>query len=67
MFEAENSRKITLDRGFFSTSGSLEASVAAASAMLSRARSTSFGQKLDYTSDSLTKGEIAILRFLYSF
>jgi len=64
MFEADGSRKTTLDRGFFSTSGRLEASVAAAGAMLTRVRSTSFGQKLDYTNDSLTKGEIAILRFL---
>jgi hypothetical protein len=64
MFEAESSRKTTLDRGFFSTIGRLEASVAAADAMLSRARSTSFGQKLDYTNDSLTKRETAILRFL---
>jgi hypothetical protein len=64
MFEAESSRETTLDRGFFSTIGRLEASVAAAGAMLTRARSTSFGQKLDYTNDSLTKGEIAILRFL---
>jgi hypothetical protein len=64
MFEADGSRKTTLDRGFFSTNGRLEASVAAAGAMLTRVRSTSFGQKLDYTNDSLTKGEIAILRFL---
>jgi hypothetical protein len=64
VFEAESSRKTRLDRGFFSTSGSLETSVAAADAMLNRVRSTSFGQKLDFTNDSLTKGEIAILRFL---
>jgi hypothetical protein len=64
MFEAESSRKTKLDSGFFSTIGGLEASVAAAGAMLIRARSTSFGQKLDYTNDRLTKGEIAILRFL---
>ncbi|HMH12011.1 MAG TPA: hypothetical protein VK578_02775 [Edaphobacter sp.] len=64
MFEADDSRKATLDRGFFSTSGRLEASVTAADAMLTRVRSTSFGQELDYSNDSLTKGEIAILRFL---
>jgi len=64
MFEVESSRKTTSDRGFFSTSGKLEASVAAVGAMLARVRSTSFGQKLDYTNDSLTKGEIAIQRFL---
>jgi len=64
MFDAESSRNNMPDRGFFSTSGRLETSVAAAGAMLTRARNTSFGQKLDYTNDSLTKGEIAILRFL---
>lgn len=64
MFEADSSRKTTLDRGFFSAGGKLEASIAAAGAMLTRARSTAFGQKLDYTDDRLTKGEIAILRFL---
>jgi len=63
MFETESSRETALDRGFVFTSR-LEASVAAANAMLTWARSTSFGQKLDYTNDSLTKGEIAILRFL---
>jgi hypothetical protein len=64
MFEADSSRKTSLDRGFFSTSGRLESSVAAAGAMLSKVRSTSFGQNLDYTNDRLTKGEVAILRFL---
>lgn len=64
MFEAESSKETPLERGFFSINGRLEASVASAGAMLDRVRITSFGQKLDYGDDHLTKGEIAILRFL---
>jgi hypothetical protein len=64
MFEAESSKKTAPDRGFFSANGRLETSVASAGAMLNRVRNTSFGQKLDYTEDRLSKGEIAVLRFL---
>lgn len=46
------------------TSGMLAASVAAAGAMLSQVRHTSFGQKLDFTQARLSKRDLAILRFL---
>jgi len=46
------------------TSGMLEATVAAAGAMLSQVRHTSFGQKLDFAEVRLSKSDLAVLRFL---
>ncbi len=64
MYEGNGSKKFALDRGCFTASGKVEASVATANAMLFRARGTSFGKKLDYTDNALTKRDIAILQFL---
>lgn len=58
--------KAVPDHGFFLGNGRLEASIAAAGVTLNRIRNTSFGQRLDYTDDPLTKGEISILKFLTS-
>ena len=46
------------------TRGMIDASVAAAGAMLSRVCDTAYGKRLNYDSGGLTKGDIAILRLL---
>ncbi len=46
------------------TSGMIAMSVATAGTMLSRVSRTEYGQTLDYSAGDLTKGDIAILRFL---
>ncbi len=48
----------------FMTRGMIAASIAAAGAMLTRVSGTACWQRLDYDTCALTKGDIAILRFL---
>lgn len=64
MPENKNHEKMSLGHRGLMTSGMLAASVAAAGAMLSQLRHTSFGQKLDFTQSRLNKRDLAILRFL---
>jgi len=64
MFERDDSKKPAVNRRGFMTYGMLGASVATAGTMLTRVRQSAFGQTLDYSDESLTKGDIAILKFL---
>ena len=62
---AGNTSKISLShQSNFMTSGMIAMSVATAGTMLSRVSRTEYGQTLDYSAGDLTKGDIAILRFL---
>ena len=64
MFERDNSMKSAVNRRGQMTCGTLGASVATAGTLLSRIRKSAFGQTMDYSDDALTKGDIAILKFL---
>ena len=64
MPENKDHERVSLSHRGLMTIGTLAASVAAAGAMLSQMRHTSFGQKLDFTQTRLGKRDFAILRFL---
>ena len=64
MFEGDISKQSLPHRPNFMTRGMIAASVGAAGAMLTRVCRTAYGQRLDYDTSTLTKGDIAILRFL---
>jgi hypothetical protein len=64
MFDGDVSKKSLPHLPNFMTRGMIAASIAAAGAMLTRVCSTAYGQRLDYDTGTLTKGDIAILRFL---
>jgi hypothetical protein len=64
MFDGDVSKKSPPHLPNFMTRGMIAESVAAAGAMLTRVCSTAYGQRLDYDACTLTKADIAILRFL---
>jgi len=64
MLDGNTSRKSLPSRPNFMTRGMIDASVAAAGAMLNRVCGTAYGKRLNYDSGTLTKGDIAILRLL---
>lgn len=64
MPDNKDHEKVSLGHRGLMTSRTLAASVAAAGAMLSQVRHTSFGQKLDFAEARLSKSDLAILRFL---
>ena len=67
MFDCETSRKSLTNRPNYMTRGRIGASVAAAGAMLNRVYGTAYGKRLRYHNGRLSKGDIAILRFLAAF
>ena len=64
MLDWDTSRKSLPNQPDFMTRGMIDASVAAAGAMLNRVCGTAYGKRLNYDSGRLTKGDIAVLRFL---
>ena len=64
MFDRDISKKSLPHLPNLMTRGMIAANIAAAGAMLTRTCSTKYGQMLDYDAGPLTKGDIAILRFL---
>jgi hypothetical protein len=64
MFKSDNSKESAVNRRGQMTYGLLEANVATAGTLLTRLRKSAFGQTLDYSDNGLTKGDIAILKFL---
>jgi len=64
MLDWDTSGKSLPNQPNFMTRGMIDASVAAAGAMLNRVCGTAYGKRLNYDSGRLTKGDIAVLRFL---
>ena len=64
MFDGNTSKTSLPHRPNFMTSGMIALSVAKAGTILSRVSRTEYGRTLDYNTGDLTKGDIAILRFL---
>lgn len=64
MKEMEGSKRVVMNRRGFMTSGMIAAGAATAGTLLPVSARTAFAQNLSGASTSLTKGDIAILRFL---
>jgi hypothetical protein len=64
MLDGNSSKTSLSHRHNFLTSGMIAVSVATAGTMLNRVSRTEYGRTLDYNTGDLTKGDIAILKFL---